>query len=165
MRPGLVATAATASLCLLLAGCGSSGASNALATTSAKPAPVRTAYAESLAKLCTARRRALEKVGQATSPDLLVVKLPRQNAVLGGFLDKVRALEPPPAQKKAAADFARFYATYLDGQIYAVKAVKASAYDGYFQVVDSSLYWQKQAEKVALRLRAPECAVRPTFPR
>ena len=63
--------------------------------------------------------------------------------------------------RSAKKNFDRFYATYLDGQIYALKTLKANAFDGYFRVADSALVWQKQAEQTARRLGAMTCAKRP----
>ena len=157
MRVGLAIVAAVAAL--VASGCG--GGDTSSIASAAKPKPPRSPYVEALAALCTRRLQMLEKIGGAEAPDQLVVKLPRQNAALSKFLDGVRALKPSASEKKASANYTRFFATYLDGQVYALRVIRSGSFDGYFTVVESALYWQKQAERVALRLGATECARRP----
>jgi len=149
---------------LAAAGCGSDekAASPPATSTSAKPAaPKRTAYAEALNTLCAKRLVSLEAIGNPTSPDELKHLLPKQLVVLKRFSTKSKALRAGAAEAKAKKDFDRFYATYLDGQIYALKTLKDNAFDGYFRVADSALVWQKQAERTARRLGAVTCAKRP----
>ena len=157
-----------AALVCSLAGCGgagepsSSGATTASATTTpAAPTVRRSAYAAALGGLCARRRSSLESIGNPTSPQDLEKLLPKQIAVMKQFSARTKALKASAREAKAKRDFDRFYATYLDGQIYALKTLKAKAYDGYYTVVDSALAWQKQAEKTAVAIGAAECARRP----
>ena len=121
----------------------------------------RSAYASALASLCLKRLASLEAIGNPRSPDELTRLLPKQLTVMKRFSAQSRALRAPAAQAKAKKDFDRFYATYLDGQIYALKTLKTKSYNGYFTVVSSALMWQTQAEKTARRIGAVECARRP----
>jgi hypothetical protein len=147
-------------LALAVAGCG--GDEQAVSTTPGKPpAPKRSAYAEALNGLCAKRLASLEAIGNPTSPDELKQLLPQQLVVMKRFSADSKALEAGAAEAKAKKNFDRFYATYLDGQIYALKTLKANAFDGYFRVADSALAWQKQAEQTARRLGAVTCAKRP----
>jgi hypothetical protein len=147
-------------LALAVAGCG--GDEQAVTTTPSKPpAPKRSAYAEALNGLCAKRLASLEAIGNPTSPDELKQLLPKQLVVMKRFSADSKALEAGAAEAKAKKNFDRFYATYLDGQIYALKTLKANAFDGYFRVADSALAWQKQAEQTARRLGAVTCAKRP----
>ena len=150
-------------LALAAAGCGSDEPGRASGTGRRTPADAkRSAYAEALDGLCAKRLASLEAIGNPTSPDELTQLLPKQLVVLKRFS---RGFEGAPAvvrpEAKAKRNFDRFYATYLDGQIYALKTLKAGAFDGYFRVADSALAWQKQAEQTARRLGAHDCAKRP----
>ena len=88
--------------------------------------------------------------------------MPKQLVVLRRFSADSKALRPAAAEAKAKKDYDRYSATYLDGQIYALKTLRAGAFDGYFRVADSALAWQKQAEQTAQepRRRHP-CTKRP----
>jgi hypothetical protein len=145
-------------LAIAVAGCG--GDEKAAAPTT-PPAPKRSAYANALDGLCAKRLAALEAIGNPTSPDELVTLMPEQLVVLKRFSADSKALRASSSEVKAKKDFDRFYATYLDGQIYALKTLRAGAFDGYFRVADSALVWQKQAEQTARRLGAQTCAKRP----
>ena len=125
------------------------------------PLPPNGATARALAALCVRRRASLEAIGNPTSPDELTQLLPRQIVVLKRFSQQSKKLQPSSGQVRAKRNFDRFYATYLDGQIYALKTLRAGAFDGYFRVADSSLAWQRQAEKTAVAIGARECAKRP----
>ena len=146
-------------LALAAVGCG--GHEPAAAPPSKPPAPTRSAYASALNGLCAKRLASLEAIGNPTSPDELKRLLPKQLVVLKRFSADSKALRAGSAERKAKKNFDRFYATYLDGQIYALKTLKANAFDGYFRVADSALVWQKQAEQTARRLGAVKCAKRP----
>jgi len=139
------------------AGCGG----DEQAATSTPPAPKRSAYASALDGLCAQRLVSLEAIGNPTSPDQLVKLMPKQLVVMKKFSADSKALQASSREAKAKKDFDRFYATYLDGQIYALKTLKAGAFDGYFRVADSALAWQKQAEQTARKLGARTCAKRP----
>jgi hypothetical protein len=169
VRSLLIAVAACA-VAFLLAGCGGSSpesaATTSAATTTRTPSSpsataTRTAYASALASLCLKRLASLEAIGNPHSPDELTRLLPRQLTVMRRFSTQSKALRAPAAQAKAKKDFDRFYATYLDGQIYALKTLRTKSYNGYFTVVSSALMWQTQAEKTARRIGAVECARRP----
>ena len=156
----LAACALLALLALAAAGCGSDD--QAAPPAPAKPPAVkRSSYAEALDNLCSKRLASLEAIGNPTSPDALKRLLPKQLVVLRRFSADSKALRARATEAKAKRDFDRFYATYLDGQIYALKTLKANAFDGYFRVADSALVWQKQAEQTARRLGASTCAKRP----
>ena len=169
MRTLLIAAAACA-VAFLLAGCGGSTSESAATTaavtstrapSSSAATANRTAYASALASLCLKRLASLEAIGNPRSPDELTRLLPKQLTVMKRFSAQSKALQPSPGQAKVKKDFDRFYATYLDGQIYALKTLKANAFDGYFRVADSALVWQKQAEQTARKLGAATCAKRP----
>jgi hypothetical protein len=155
----------------LLVGCGGSGSSASEAappaTTDARaPAaetipPQRSAYAQALGALCARRLSSLEAIGNPSSPEELTSLLPKQLVVLKRFSAQSRKLDAPARQARAKRDFDRYYATYLDGQVYALKTLKSHAYDGYFTVVNSALIWQKQAEQTARKIGAVECVRRP----
>ncbi len=155
----------------MLAGCGGSGSSTAKpappTTTDATTTPVRSvpvprsAYARALGALCARRRSSLEAIGNPASPQELKSLLPKQLVVLKRFSVQSKKLTAPTGDAKAKKDFDRFYATYLDGQIYALKTLRSRSYDGYFTVVNSALIWQKQAELTARKVGAVECLRRP----
>jgi hypothetical protein len=151
-------------LALAAAGCGGDEKSAAPPPTTqpaAQPAPKRSAYANALNGLCAKRLASLEAIGNPTSPEELKQLLPKQLVVLRRFSADSKALRAGAAETRAKKDFDRFYATYVDGQIYALKTLKTNAFDGYFRVADSALVWQKQAEKTARKLGAATCAKRP----
>ena len=151
-------TLVAAVVALAAAGCG--GAEDAAAP--AEPAvPKRSAYAQALNDLCAKRLASLEEIGNPTSPEELERLMPKQLVVLKRFSARSRALRAAAEEAKAKKDFDRFYATYVDGQIYALKTLRAGAYDGYFRVADSALAWQREAERTARRLGAGTCAKRP----
>jgi len=154
-----------AAFAVAVAGCGGDEQTGAPAvTTTARaraPAPRRSTYAEALNGLCAKRLAALEAIGNPTSPDELKRLLPKQLVVLKRFSADSKALRARAAEAKAKKDFDRFYATYVDGQIYALKTLKTNAFDGYFRVADSALVWQRQAERTASKLGAATCAKRP----
>jgi hypothetical protein len=166
-----VATALACLAAVLLVGCGGSGSSSAApappATTDARTTPVqrapvaRSSYAKALGALCARRRSSLEAIGNPSSPKELTSLLPKQLVVLKRFSVQSKKLQAPAGEAKAKKDFDRFYATYLDGQIYALKTLRSHSYDGYFTVVNSALIWQKQAEVTAGKIGAGECLRRP----
>jgi hypothetical protein len=143
---------------LAAAGC---GGDEQAAVPTKPPAPKRSAYAEALNGLCAKRLASLEAIGNPTSPDELKRLMPKQLVVLKHFSADSKALRAKAAEAKAKKDFDRFYGTYLDGQIYALKTLKGGSFDGYFRVADSALAWQRQAEKTAVELGAGTCAKRP----
>jgi len=143
---------------IAVSGCGSDDKAVAPAT---QPAPKRSAYAEALNTLCAKRLVSLEAIGNPTSPDELKQLLPKQLVVMKRFSADSKALHAAATEAKAKRNFDRYYATYVDGQVYALKTLKTNAFDGYFRVADSALVWQKQAEQTARRLGAVTCAKRP----
>ena len=146
-------------LALVAAGCG--GGEKAAAPPSTTPTPKRSTYAQALDGLCAKRLASLEAIGNPTSPEELKELMPKQLVVIKRFSADSKALKAPAAEASAKKNFDRYYATYVDGQVYALKTLKTNAFDGYFRVADSALVWQKQAEQTARRLGAVTCAKRP----
>jgi hypothetical protein len=72
-----------------------------------------------------------------------------------------KGLHATAAEMTAKKDFDRFYATYVDGQVYALSVLKRRDYDTYFHVVESALIRQSAAEQAAARIGADECAEHP----
>jgi hypothetical protein len=164
----VVVTVLSSAVAGLLVGCGGSGSPTSQAATPEPQKPAaetvpsqRSAYAQALGALCARRLSSLEAIGNPSSPEELTSLLPKQLVVLRRFSAQSRKLDAPARQATAKRDFDRYYATYLDGQIYALKTLRSHAYDGYFTVADSALIWQKQAERTARKIGAVECVRRP----
>ena len=97
----------------------------------------------------------------ATTPAELVNVLPKQLVAMKALETAAKKLQAPTNEMAAKTDFDRFYAAYVDGQVYALGVVKRKDYDGYFRVVESALNRQQAAERAAVEIGAVECARHP----
>jgi hypothetical protein len=130
-------------------GCGADGA------------PKRSAYADALGTLCSDQLSSLEAIGNPTTPAELLKLLPKQLVAMKRLATAAKSLQPSAGEVAAKKDFDRFYAMYVDGQVYALSVLERRDYDTYFHVVESALMRQSAAEQAAVKVGADECAKHP----
>ncbi len=127
----------------------------------ADDAPRRSAYADALGALCADQLSSLEAIGTATTPAELVKLLPKQLVAMKTLATSAKRLQASAEETTAKKNFDRFYATYVDGQVYALSVLKRKDYDTYFRVVESALVRQNAAEQAAVKIGADECTKHP----
>jgi hypothetical protein len=147
---GVGIAAVVIGLAVLAGGCGG------------KDEPPRSALAEELAQLCDQARADTEALGLPGDKGFVVMK---PTAAIGlRFAQDLKKLEgTTPAEKKQIATLAEDFRFYYNELAAAVKLYALGQSEVYSLTLSRAKPSLASAEALAIRMGAPECAVRP-FP-
>ena len=118
-------------------------------------------YVSALEDLCVGARSEIEALGRPTDTPIDVV-YPGTVRIGRAMLAKAGDLTPPEGKRARAAQFAHQYSLYLDGLEYAHHYLENQGNQvAFVQIVNGALANLRNAERLAVELGAPNCAVRP----